>query len=87
AMRAGKPTLIVPHAFDQFDNAERAARLGASRTLYRQNYDAAHATRELKRLLEDESYAVKAAEVGRVVGHEDGAAAACDLLESVWREA
>ena len=35
---AGVPTLIVPFAFDQSDNAEHAYKLGTSRTLYRKNY-------------------------------------------------
>ncbi|MCA1591436.1 MAG: glycosyltransferase, partial [Acidobacteria bacterium] len=64
ALRAGVPTLIVPHAFDQFDNAERAARLGASRTLARPKYNAANATKELSLLLSDKSYADRATEVG-----------------------
>jgi UDP:flavonoid glycosyltransferase YjiC (YdhE family) len=87
ALRAGRPTLIVPHAFDQHDNAARAARLGASRTLRRPRYDAAAAARELRALLDDESYERSAAEVGRVVRGEDGAASACDAIEEVLRKA
>ena len=83
ALRAGRPTLIVPHAFDQHDNAERAARLGVSRTLRRPRYKAQGAARELRALLGDESYARRAAEVGRVVRGEDGAASACDAIEKM----
>ena len=36
-LRAGVPTLIVPFAFDQPDNAAHAERLGTSRTLPREN--------------------------------------------------
>ncbi len=86
ALRAGVPTLIVPHAFDQYDNAARAARLGTSRTLARPRYDAASATGELKKLLDDASYAERAVAAGKVVGKEDGAAAACDLIEEVLGE-
>lgn len=85
ALRAGVPTLIVPHAFDQHDNAARAARLGTSRTLERPRYNAASATRELKKLLDDASYATKAVAAGKVVSAEDGAAVACDLIEEVLR--
>lgn len=81
ALRAGRPTLIVPHAFDQHDNAERAARLGASRTLRRTRYNADAAARELRELLGAESYARRAEEVGRVVQSEDGGRAACDAIE------
>src|SRR5262249_45086880 len=48
---AGVPTLIVPFAFDQSDNAEHARRLGTSRTVYRPNYQAARVTGELRKLL------------------------------------
>src|SRR6185295_19425809 len=34
---SGSPTLIVPFAFDQLDNAAHAKRVGTSRTLYREN--------------------------------------------------
>jgi len=33
AMRAGRPALIVPFAYDQPDNAARLARLGIARTI------------------------------------------------------
>jgi rhamnosyltransferase subunit B len=33
ALRAGIPQLVVPHAYDQFDNAMRLRRLGVGRTL------------------------------------------------------
>ncbi|MCA1817731.1 MAG: glycosyltransferase [Acidobacteria bacterium] len=80
-LRAGRPQLVVPFSHDQFDNAARVARLGAGRWIARAKYDARTATRELQRLLEDESYAQRALEVGRIVQSEDGAKTACDLLE------
>lgn len=86
ALRAGRPTLIVPHAHDQFDNAARAARLGCARTLPRPEYNAASATRELKQLLDEPSYITRAAEIGRIVQSEDGARAACDAIEEVLNE-
>jgi UDP:flavonoid glycosyltransferase YjiC (YdhE family) len=85
ALRAARPTLIVPHAHDQFDNAARVVRLGCGRMIARPRYNAETATRELAALLEQPDYAVKAAEVGRVVQNEDGARAAADALEEVLR--
>ena len=82
-LRSGRPALIVPHAFDQYDNAARAARTGSARVLPRPKYNAARATKELRALLDDESYAVKASEVARRVRAEDGAAAAADAIEEV----
>lgn len=80
-LRAGRPQLVVPFSHDQFDNGERAARLGVGRWIARAKYDARTAERELRRLLDVESYARRAAEVGRVVQAEDGARVACELIE------
>ncbi|MDT5294049.1 MAG: rhamnosyltransferase subunit [Acidobacteriota bacterium] len=84
-LRAGTPALVVPFSHDQFDNGARVARIGAGRTLARSRYDAASATRELRALLTDESYTARAAEVGRQVRAENGAAAAADAIEEVLK--
>jgi rhamnosyltransferase subunit B len=82
-LRAGVPTLIVPFAFDQPDNAAHAARLGGSRTLPRTKYLAPRVAKELGLLLEGPGYAVSARAVGEQLRLENGAAVACDLLEAV----
>ena len=38
ALRAGRPTLVVPFGQDQFDNGRRVAALGAGRTMARGDY-------------------------------------------------
>ncbi len=80
-LRAGVPTLIVPFAFDQSDNAAHAGRLGTSRTLYRHSYKAERVARELDNLLSKPQYALKAREVGARLRIENGAASAADLIE------
>lgn len=80
-LRAGIPTLIVPFAFDQPDNAAHAARLGTSRTLHRKTYLANRVANELEALLTMREYSQKAKEVGEYLRNERGASAACDLLE------
>ena len=82
-LRAGIPTLIVPFAFDQPDNAAHAARLGGSRTLPRAKYKAARVAKELDFLLTKHDYAVKANEIGKLLRKENGAANASDLIEQV----
>jgi UDP:flavonoid glycosyltransferase YjiC (YdhE family) len=82
-MRAGVPSLIVPFSHDQFDNGARVARLGAGRVLPRAKYNRESAARELRLMLNDESYATKAAWVGEQVRGEDGAGAASDAIEEV----
>jgi UDP:flavonoid glycosyltransferase YjiC (YdhE family) len=80
-LASGRPTLVVPHAHDQPDNAMRVARLGVSRTLYPRRYTEAAVVRELDALLMDEAYAVRAAQIGTRVRSEHGESAACDALE------
>jgi len=82
-LRAGIPTLIVPFAFDQPDNANHAARLGTSRTLPRPKYRAAKVAQELKTLLDQPQYAEKARRVGEQLRAEHGAAVAAEFIESV----
>jgi MGT family glycosyltransferase len=80
---AGVPTLIVPFAFDQSDNAEHARRLGTSRTLYRNNYFAPRVANELNELLRQPSYSRRALEVSNQLKQEDGPARAADLIEQI----
>ena len=81
-LRAGIPTLIVPFAFDQPDNAAHAERLGTSRTLHRSQYKSDRVARELDKLLNNPQYALQAKTVGEQVRREHGAARVCDFIES-----
>ncbi|HZI49065.1 MAG TPA: nucleotide disphospho-sugar-binding domain-containing protein [Pyrinomonadaceae bacterium] len=80
---AGVPTLIVPFAFDQSDNAEHARKVGTSRTLYRDKYVAPRVANELGELLHRPSYARRALEVSQRLKQENGPARAADLIEQV----
>jgi UDP:flavonoid glycosyltransferase YjiC (YdhE family) len=80
---AGVPTLIVPFAFDQSDNAEHARKVGTSRTLYRKDYRAPRVANELYELLTQPAYARRALEVSRQLQQEDGPGRAADLIEQV----
>lgn len=80
-LRAGIPTLIVPFAFDQPDNAAHAARLGGSRTLPREKYKAQRVAKELDILLTKADYKNGAHETGELLRQENGSATACDLIE------
>jgi UDP:flavonoid glycosyltransferase YjiC (YdhE family) len=78
---AGVPTLIVPFAFDQADNAEHARKMGTSRTLFRNKYLAPRVTAELDILLRQSSYASRAMAVSRELKQENGPARAAELIE------
>lgn len=84
-LRAGIPTLIVPFAFDQPDNAAHAERLGCSRTLPREKYYAARVAKELDILLSKPEHTSKARETGRLLRMENGAVVAADLIEQILR--
>ncbi|AFY97003.1 glycosyltransferase [Chamaesiphon minutus] len=85
ALRAGRPTLIMPYSHDQPDNAARIQRLGTSRTISRKQYSASRVAKELSELLENPSYRTKASEIGRIMQAEDGVGVACDAIEQQLR--
>jgi len=81
ALRASCPTLVIPYSHDQPDNAARVERLGTSRTIPRKQYSAVRVAKKLRELLENPNYAVKAAEIGRIIQAENGVRIACDAIE------
>jgi rhamnosyltransferase subunit B len=85
ALRAGRPTLIMPYSHDQPDNAARIQGLGTSRTISRKHYSASRVAKELSELLENPSYKTKASEIGRTIQAEDGVGVACDAIEKQLR--
>ncbi len=85
ALRAGRPTLIMPYSHDQPDNAARVNRLGTSRTIARSQYTASRVAKELRQLLDNPQYANKAAEIGKIIRAENGVKVACDAIEKQLR--
>lgn len=82
ALRSGKPSLAIPFANDEFDNAARARRLGAAMEIRPGRHVADRMTIALRALLDSPSHAARAAEVGRVLQGEDGAEAAATAIEA-----
>ncbi len=81
ALRSGRPQLLTPAGFDQFDNAARAARLGVGRVLpLHRAHHSARLARELRPLLNVPTYARAAADIAGATRSLDGAAAAADHL-------
>ena len=81
ALRAGVPALVVPFAHDQPDNAARVRRLGVARVLPRPRYRANRVAAELGALLDGETYARPARELGARIRSENGAETAAAALE------
>jgi len=82
-LRAGVPHLIMPYGHDQPDNAARCRRKGVAEILSRGEYNAERASRLLSKVLSDETYSRKAAEMGEIVRNEHGTSAACDAIDEV----
>ncbi len=87
ALRASRPMLVVPFAYDQPDNAARMVRLGVGRAIARHECTAERIAAELQPLLFDPSYAAKTAELGCLIQAENGAATACDAIETYLENA
>lgn len=81
ALRAGRPTLVMPYSHDQPDNAARVERLGTSRTIPRKQYLGTRAAKELDELLNNSGYVAKAAEIKHIIEAENGVCVACDEIE------
>jgi rhamnosyltransferase subunit B len=81
ALKAGRPTLIMPYGHDQPDNAARVERLGTSLTISHKHYSAEKVATQLRELLEVPNYAAKAAEIGSIIQAENGVNVACNAIE------
>lgn len=86
ALRSGRPMLVVPHGFDQPDNAARLQRLGVAAILPASRYRADRAATMLHDLLHQPDYANAAALVARVMREEHGAVVAADVIEAAWQK-
>jgi rhamnosyltransferase subunit B len=82
ALRAGRPTLVVPFGQDQPDNARRVAVLGVGRTITRRQYGVSRLIRELSHLASP-AYARRAREVALEIAAEHGVERAADEIEKV----
>ena len=81
ALRSGRPQLLTPAGFDQFDNAARAARLGVGQSLPLRHAKASgRLTRALRALLENPTHAEAAAQVAARLRGVDGAAKAAEYI-------
>jgi UDP:flavonoid glycosyltransferase YjiC (YdhE family) len=85
ALRAGRPMLIVPFAYDQPDHAARITRLGLGRKLDRSRCTADRVARELTALFSTPGINARAETIGARIRAERGTAAACDALETQLR--
>jgi len=86
-LRSGRPSVPVPFAHDQFDNAARLQRLGVARIAKRGSGFVARLAGALGHVLDDPSLVLRASELGAQIAREDGAAAAVEIIAGVNRSA
>ncbi len=88
ALRAGRPSVVVPHAHDQFNNGVHAVRHGVAAMVRRGRLDVGRLARALHAVLDDPAVAARAATLGeRLRSERSGAEVAADLLEARARGA
>ena len=81
ALYAGHPMLVVPHGFDQPDNAMRLRARGVAEILPVRRYRADRAALLLHGLLNNPAYAQRVQACAGALAHEDGAQAAANVIE------
>lgn len=86
ALRAGRPMLVVPHAFDQYDNAHRLKRIGVAHALPAREYNCETAAPLLNDLLNNPHYGQQAWRCAEVIRAEHGDLVAADVIEANLRE-
>jgi UDP:flavonoid glycosyltransferase YjiC (YdhE family) len=85
ALAAGRPQLIVPVAFDQPDNAERAVKLGVARALPFRKVNSRRLAEALQPLLNEPHFSSRASQIATTLAQENALETVCDRLEGVLR--
>ncbi|MEA1831578.1 glycosyltransferase [Methylobacterium durans] len=80
-LAAGIPQLVVPVAFDHFDEAQRLKSLGVGTALSRRRFTPRRASAEIRRMLAAPQVAQACATARQRMAGGDGVPAACDVME------
>lgn len=80
-LRAGTPSLIVPFANDEFDNAARAQRLGVAAIVRRRDASPMHLATAIRAVIDNQAMSVRARELAQHIRSEDGPAVAASIIE------
>jgi MGT family glycosyltransferase len=83
AFHFGKPMIVLPLFWDQYDNAQRVDETGFGVRLATYTFEAAELTRAIERLLADADLRGRMARTGAEIQERDGVAMAADAIESV----
>jgi MGT family glycosyltransferase len=82
AFHFGKPMIVLPLFWDQYDNAQRVDETGFGRRLATYTFEPTELTRAIERLLADADLRGRMARIGAEIQARDGVAKAADAIES-----
>jgi MGT family glycosyltransferase len=87
AFHFGKPMIVLPLFWDQYDNAQRVHEIGCGVRLDTYRFEDAELTGAIDRLLADAKLRKRMQEQGAAIRKADGKTRAADLIERVGAEA
>jgi UDP:flavonoid glycosyltransferase YjiC (YdhE family) len=87
AFHFGKPMIVLPLFWDQYDNAQRVHELGFGERLPTYAFEDDQLRSAVDRLVADADLRTRMDSVGRSIRAEDGLGHAADLIESLGRVA
>jgi MGT family glycosyltransferase len=85
AMHFGKPMVVLPLFWDQYDNAQRVDELGLGVRLDTYAFDDRELRDAVERLVRDDGLRGRMAAAGEAIREADGKRVAADLIEDVGR--
>jgi MGT family glycosyltransferase len=83
AFHFGKPMVVLPLFWDQYDNAQRVGETGFGVRLATYAFEPSELTGAIERLLHDAALRARMAGIGTEIRARDGVAQAADAIESV----
>jgi MGT family glycosyltransferase len=83
AFHFGRPMVVLPLFWDQYDNAQRVEETGFGARLQTYAFEPAELTGAIDRLLRDEALGDRMSSIGAEIRVRDGVAKAADSIESV----
>ena len=87
AMHFGKPMIVLPLFWDQYDNAQRVAETGYGRRLDTYGFADDELTGAIEEILGDGAMRARAAAAGERIRSANGLERAATLIESAARQA